>query len=373
MSSSYDYQALYIHVPFCAQRCNYCDFVTEAVTPDDPRLDDYVYNLSLDIASAANMGLLQSIRTVYIGGGTPSYLGNRRLFDLISTISEQMSLSRDTEFTVEANPESLTALPARELSSLGVNRLSLGVQSFVDSELKVLGRIHNANTALEALELVCEFISNVSIDLICGIPGQSISSWRYTLEKALAHGVQHVSVYPLTVEEKTPLAQLMHSGLLDNPDEDLQASLMEIAADVLANAGYERYEVASYALKDNECRHNISYWTGMSYLGLGRGAAGMRQTESFRERLLNNVVVERLTLEEAQLEDIMLSMRMSAGVALSEVRKASECFPGLTNTFDKLVEFGLVALKHDRYQPTSKGWLCGNEIFGRIWENAGHH
>ena len=367
MSSSQKYQALYIHVPFCSNRCYYCDFETQAVVSDDPQLDDYIAGIKTGLNSASQEGLLNGIRTVYIGGGTPSHLGERRLFELVDTIGSHVYLTEDYEFTIEANPESLTLEMARGLQSLGVNRLSVGVQSFIDSELVTLGRIHDSNTAQRVLESVHEHVSALSVDLICGIPGQDKTSWSYSLNKAVALGVTHVSVYPLSVEEDTPFAQCVASGKLSAPDEDFQASCMELSEDLLVAAGFERYEVASYALPGFRCRHNMAYWTGLPYLGIGRGAAGMRMTGSYRERLLSGEVVERLCREEALLEDIMLGMRMSDGVSSALVELAYAYVPSIADVFSELIAYGLVVFENGRYRPTSRGWFMGNEIFSRIW------
>ena len=367
MSLTSQYQALYIHVPFCARRCNYCDFETRAVAPDDAQLDDYVASITAELTSAAQEDLLSDVRTVYVGGGTPSYLGEKRLLTLIDSIRSHVVLTEDSEFTVEANPESLTTQITRGMHSLGVSRLSIGVQSFVDSELITLGRIHNASTAQRAIKCACEQIPAVSVDLICGIPGQYSASWFYSLSTAVASGVAHISIYPLTVEEGTPLAQSVATGKLIVPDEDFQASCMETAEDMLVAAGFEHYEVASYTQPNSRCRHNMAYWTGLPYLGLGTGAASMRENGPFRERLKNGEVTERLSREEALLEDIMLGMRMSDGVSNTLVEQAYVFAPGIADVFAELIAYGLVVVRNGRYQPTSRGWLMGNEIFSRIW------
>jgi oxygen-independent coproporphyrinogen-3 oxidase len=364
------YGALYLHIPFCASRCGYCDFTTEAIAPSDPRLDAYVEGLVRDIRAATREGLLAQVTTVYIGGGTPSFLGSRRLVNLVYTLSLSLNLSDETEFTLEANPESLTPALVRDLYSLGVNRFSLGVQSFNDAELAALGRAHDAHAARSALAAIRERANNVSVDLMCGIPHQSAASWQKSLSEALRCGASHVSVYPLTIEDATPFAHAIAAGHQMSPDEDTQAQMMEDAADVLGTAGLSRYEVASYARPGLECRHNIAYWTGVPYLGLGRGAAGMRTAaDGTRERLLNGEVTERLTPAEAAREDLMLGMRMSAGVSHDAVRAAEPLVPGITERFRELVALGLATSAESRYRPTPRGWLLGNELYARIWDS----
>lgn len=364
------YGALYLHIPFCAQRCGYCDFATEAIRPDDPRLDEYTEWLIREVRGASREGLLGDIQTIYIGGGTPSFLGHKRLVNLVYTLSLSLNLHADTEFSVEANPESLTQPLIRDLYSLGVNRLSLGVQSFWDKELKALGRIHDANRARTAIADASERFENISLDLMCGIPLQTSSSWQTTLDEAVVSGVTHVSVYPLTIEEDTLFARYVDEGRQESPNNDEQASLMEQASEVLHGAGFERYEVASYAKPGFACRHNSAYWTGVPYLGLGRGAAGMRQSAAGRERLFNGEIIERLSPAQAAVEDLMLGMRMSSGVSLQQVDQAELLVPGMKSTFEELVFLHLIEESQGRYRPTQRGWLLGNELFGRIWNSC---
>ncbi|MDR1713898.1 MAG: radical SAM family heme chaperone HemW [Coriobacteriales bacterium] len=364
------YKALYLHLPFCVRRCAYCDFDTEAVASDDPQMSVYVEQLILELRQASRNGQLSDISTIYIGGGTPSYLGHKLLISLVYAISTSLQLHPDSEFTVEANPESLAEPMVKDLYALGVNRLSLGVQSFNDQELQILGRSHTAQRAKDAITIAANRFENLSLDLICAIPGQSLASWQESLQRAVSCGPTHISVYPLTVEEGTPLASAVLSGQLVVPDEDIQAEMMLAAADYLTSQGFARYEVASYAQPGCQCQHNIAYWTGQSYLGLGRGAAGMLNlADGSRQRFLGGQLVEQLSAREAIAEDLMLGMRMSAGVAAPADKQALQ-------VLDSLVADGLARLNAGRYQPTESGWLLGNELFSRIWNtlrnNAGN-
>jgi oxygen-independent coproporphyrinogen-3 oxidase len=369
MSAPRPYGALYLHIPFCAKRCGYCDFTTEALAPDDPCLDTYTETLIRDIRSAAREGLLAGVETVYLGGGTPTFLGPRRLVNLIYTLSLSLHLHPKTEFTLEANPESLTPSLIRDLYSLGVNRFSIGAQSFIDTELEALGRIHDVQTTRKAIAAALERTENVSVDLMCGIPLQTLHSWQSSLVEATDSGVAHISVYPLTLEEGTPFASAVSAGRQTEPNEDVQARMMLDAERILDAAGLARYEVASFARPGFACRHNIAYWTGVPYLGLGRGAAGMRNgIDGTRERLLDGKVVERLSPAQALLEDLMLGMRMCEGVGRGLLQEAARYTPAILDTFEELVSLELVTLSNDRYRPTHRGWLLGNELYGRIWE-----
>lgn len=362
------YQALYIHIPFCFTRCAYCDFATRAVDNDNPEMDRYLDMLTLSIRRAAKAGELSAIQTIYLGGGTPSHFGLKRLTSLVYTITLSLNLHDDTEFTLEANPESLTTRMVRDLYALGVTRFSLGVQSFDDEELTALGRAHNAQGAREAIRMVQERTDNVSIDLMCGIPLQTMTSWEETLQSAIDLDVAHISVYPLTVEEETPFSQQVDSGILTRPDDDLQAEMMQRAAQRLESAGFSRYEVASYAKSGFKSRHNTAYWTGAPYLGIGTGAAGMRNTDNGRVRLQDGEVVESLSCAQRCAEDLMLGMRMVQGIAVQQVVSANTLLPKALETFDRLVVDGLAVKENDRYRPTERGWLLGNELYGRIWD-----
>ena len=233
------YRALYLHLPFCVRRCGYCDFATSAVPADAPEIDAYVEDLCLQIRRKAKEGELGALETVYLGGGTPSHIGLARLSMLLYTLSLSMHLTPEVECTMEANPESLTERMVRDVWALGVNRLSIGVQSFDDEVLAVLGRAHSADDARRAIEAAHTRFENVSVDLMCGIPGQSAGSFEARVREAAALGAAHVSVYPLTIEAHTPFDAAVLAGDMEEPDDDVEAAHMEIAARVLAEAGYE--------------------------------------------------------------------------------------------------------------------------------------
>lgn len=403
--------ALYVHVPFCAQKCRYCDFDSQSVAPCDldAALDAYFEHLYTRLDAFGNAGALRQIRTVYVGGGTPSLAGER-----LVKLARRISMwCKPVEFTCEANPESLTAGLATALDEAGVTRISLGVQTLDNTELAVIGRIHDAERALEAIATVKDVGLDVSCDLMCGLPGQTMASWQYTLDGALAAAPHHVSVYPLTLEEGTPLYRMACRDESLEPDEDFQAACMDVARERLSSAGYHPYEVASYALDGHECAHNIAYWTGQGYLGLGRSAAGMLDAEDFdrlaglfpdvpargdahRVRLVQRddgattFGVEYLTRREAAAEDLMLACRMTRGVTSDLLVRAARVIPSeeLTVACDRALGLGLATwvLEHGdtyagpidsvdviagraraRLAPTHLGWLDGNMLFELFW------
>ena len=358
-------------MPFCVKRCGYCDFATSAVAREDLRIDEYVECMVLDIRKASKEGKLGDIETIYLGGGTPTHIGASRLSSLLYGLSVSCDLTKDgLEFTMEANPESLDERLVRDVWALGVNRLSIGVQSFDDEVLGVLGRAHDAQSAREAVEAAHDRFENVSVDLMCGIPGQSDESFAESVREAVRLGVTHVSVYPLSIEPHTPFDQLVLANLMEEPDDDAEAAQMELAAGLLADAGYSRYEVASYAKPGYECRHNIAYWTGVPYLGIGLSAATMTQNESRRMRVTDGEVTDDLDRAQMEAEDLMLGMRLARGVSDERLAEASKHLPDAVQEIESLAADGYLAHEGGRWRPTKQGWLCGNDLFGRLLDLA---
>ncbi len=364
------YKALYIHIRVFVSRCEYCDFQSGDVASDEARMRSYVEERCAELRRLAKAGELAEIKTIYIGGGTPTYLGHALLTQLLYTISLSVNLEQVEEFCVEANPESLTEALVKDMFALGVNRLSLGVQSFDDEILATLGRAHTAARAHEAIKEAQSRFTNISIDLMCGIPHQSDDVFVQSLREACDAGVTHVSIYPLTVELNTPLADMIAEGRMPDIDEDDQARQMELAEEVLGQAGFVRYEVSNYALPGFESKHNTSYWQGVPYLGLGESACTMTQNAQRRMRKIDDLITDNLNPAQMLAEDLMLSMRLSQGVSVEQVEQAETLLPRVSTCFAELQDLGLVELTDNRYKPTKQGWLCGNELYGRIFDLA---
>lgn len=405
-------EALYLHIPFCQSKCAYCDFDSVAACSlDDARTAQacYLDRLTNRVDAFGTAGLLDGVRTVYIGGGTPSLLGMR----LVELVRSVMQWCAPEEFTCEANPESFTSSLALQLARAGVTRISLGVQSLQEEELKAVGRIHSATQALDAICYAKDAGLDVSCDLMCGLPLQTQDSWAKSVAGLIEAGPCHVSIYPLTVEDGTPLALKVDSGRLVLPDEDEQADEMELARRFLVEAGFAPYEVASYALPGHACRHNIAYWTGIEYLGLGRSAASMLSRDTFRmsSSLFSDLAprdgaarirvlqtddaasafeIEQLGIREAMAEDLMLACRMTRGIPQELLLRASAVYGKqiVTDTCARAIELGLatweapdgenyvdassgdVGLFPGALAPTQQGWLEGNELFGLFWNLA---
>lgn len=416
-------EALYLHIPFCTSRCSYCDFSTSACH-DGKAMDTYVDALVLQLRRASKAGLLGAVRTIYIGGGTPTHLGARRLNSLVYAISLSVNLEQVIEFTVEANPESLDERMVKDLYALGVSRLSIGAQSFDDDVLRTFGRAHDAQAIAAAVQAAKARDLDVSLDLICGACNQTSGSWRASVAAALALGIDHVSIYPLAIEEGTPLAAQVDAGEIPLPSDDAEAEMMVAAEELLIAAGFRRYEVASYARPGHEAKHNCAYWQGIEYLGLGAGASSMfsadtwglcstagifgdvaqttdahghavagadtiasdariRATATFDTGAYSETLgrpileLEVLSYREAVLEDAMLAFRMSVGLSARSHKDAIEAVPELEPVLELLQVERLISPSGQdacagcsALVPTERGWLMGNEIFSAIWDLA---
>ncbi len=257
--------ALYIHWPWCVKKCPYCDFNSHASAPQE---DAYLAALIADLETVLPMIWGRPVVSVFIGGGTPSLMAGATVNALLSAIRARVRLLPDAEITLEANPGTADSARFAAYADAGVNRLSLGVQSFDDRKLALLGRIHNGDEARRAIDLALRLFRNVNLDLMLGLPEQTLDEARCDIETALASGASHISAYHLTLEPNTPF----HHAPPLLPDEDLAAEMLEMADALLGQAGFDHYEVSAYAKPGRQCRHNLNYWTFGDYLGLGAGA-----------------------------------------------------------------------------------------------------
>ena len=271
--------SVYIHVPFCVRRCLYCDFITYA--GQQAWLPAYVEAAikEVHLLGSSRAKTDEPAQTVYFGGGTPSLLSIGQVKALLTAVERSFLLAENAEITLEANPGTLTLDYLRELRATGVNRLSLGVQSFSDAELAQLGRIHTCEEALESIHWARQAgFENLSLDLIFGLPKQSLRAWEYNLQEIMKIHPEHLSLYNLIVEDGTPLAKQIANGEIPAPDDDVAADMYELTMDFLTSAGYEQYEISSWATSPEfESRHNKAYWQMTPYLGVGAAAAGFAE------------------------------------------------------------------------------------------------
>jgi oxygen-independent coproporphyrinogen-3 oxidase len=373
--------ALYVHIPFCVRKCYYCDFAS-GPAPEAIR-EQYVAALYHEIRTSRWRG--SQARTVFFGGGTPSELRS----DQLATIVEALGASFDfgefpnAEWTIECNPGTVTAADFRTMREMGFNRVSLGVQSFHDHHLKALGRIHTAEEARQAVRWVRDAgFERLNVDLIFCLPDQTLDEWKCDVEAALALGIEHLSLYNLTIEEETEFGARHRLGLLALPDEDLSADMYEWAIDRSAAAGFEQYEVSNFALPGEACRHNQVYWRNQPYLGLGLGAAsymdGMRwvNTRSMARYLETawgdegpeRSLEERLPPRAACGEAVMLALRTSDGADLTAlgISFGLDAEAEFGETVRRLRADGLVTADLDRVRLTRRGIMLANAVCGEF-------
>ena len=298
--------ALYLHIPFCRQRCSYCDFNTYTTLSDLQA--EYVTALAAEIrqVGASAAGGRPAVRTIFFGGGTPSLLTPAQLATILGAAHAAFAIDPAAEITMEANPGTVDTAYLAAGRALGVNRLSFGVQSALPGELALLGRAHDFAAAVAAVEAArAAGFDNLNLDLIYGLPGQSVADWQRTLDAVLPLNVEHISLYCLTIEPGTPMQRWLHNGTILAPDADTAADQYEAAGRALAAAGFEHYEISNWARPGRECRHNLVYWRNEPYLGLGAGAHGsaggyryhvVRQPRAYVKRMTNYEL--RMTNEE---------------------------------------------------------------------------
>ena len=371
---------LYIHIPFCKSKCIYCDFYSLPRAED--RMDRYVSALCRQLAEIAQRTTAHTVDSVYLGGGTPSYLGEKRLRRILKTVKKHYHLSRDAEITLEANPDSAGDWRAlRSLRRAGMNRLSLGVQSADDGMLRALGRPHTFAQAEEAAAAARRArIRNLSLDLIYGLPGQDLAGWKDTLERAAALEPEHLSCYGLKVEEGTPLWDMQEK--MDLPDDDAQADMYLWTVERLGALGYEQYEISNFARPGRASRHNMKYWTLCEYAGFGPGAhsdlgdvryAYLRSLDTYCAGVEAGVSVlessEHIPSRERDIEYVMLGLRLTQGISRQEFENRYRLpFAPIQSVLERFRATGHAALVGGRWRLTPEGFLVSNQIIGQALE-----
>lgn len=420
---------LYIHIPFCARKCAYCDFLSFAAPERVYR--EYMDKLIEEICGQGPNFQEYRVSTIFVGGGTPSILPADLVMELFATLSENFDISLDAEVTIEANPGTLTMEKLEVYRQSGVNRLSIGLQSADDKELKYLGRIHSYDSFLKSFQRARQAgFKNINVDLMSALPGQDVHSWKNTLKKVMMLKPEHISAYSLIIEEGTPFYERFgekrkpekrkpeHAGaedrdagsmpqqsdnpaaagrkqtaaevaaraavmtLPDLPDEDTDRAMYHLTKEMMESHGYHRYEISNYAKKGYECRHNNGYWTGVEYLGLGLGASsytyGYRyhNTEDLQEYLSLNLYeggaaargIEELTLEEKMEEFMFVGLRRMEGVSGSEFmdRFGQNMWNVYGDVLKKLENQGLIEVDMPMVRLTELGIDVSNVVLAEF-------
>lgn len=366
---------LYLHMPFCVRKCAYCDFLSFPSGAETQRM--YAKRLMKDIDVMGKRYGEIPVETIFIGGGTPSVPDSALIVEIMEHVRHAFHVADGAEISMEANPGTVTREKLTDYRKAGINRLSFGLQSANDRELKLLGRIHTWAEFLESFTLAreCGF-ANLNIDLMSALPGQTCESWKETLSRVTDLDPEHISAYSLIIEEGTPFGERYGSeeGRKLLPDEDSEREMYHETKRFLKDCGYERYEISNYAKPGRECRHNIGYWTGVPYLGLGLGASsyldGCRFTvnpdmkQYLEEKPGMFADIEKLTKKDMEEEFFYVGLRMTAGVSLSEFERrfgisAKEVYPGPMETF---VKEKAARFEGDRFVLTDYGLDVSNYI-----------
>ena len=371
---------IYIHIPYCIRKCNYCDFLSLPLgeTEDCNGIEAYVKQLLQEIQKPWKIPENPvTVDTVYIGGGTPSVLSISQISSIISQLRKQWKVDPQAEITMECNPGTVDRQGLMQYREMGINRLSMGIQSAVDHELQALGRIHTFSQAKQAVEWAKEAgFTNISVDLMSAIPGQTLESYEFSLHQILNLEPQHISSYSLIIEEGTPF----YEKYWQKPpvDEETDRRMYEMTGEILEANGYRRYEISNYAKPGYESRHNTKYWTGKDYLGIGLGASskiGRFRIQNERElsRYLQNIqehkrvsyIEETLTKEEEEKEYFILGLRCTRGVSLKQFVQCfgREALAGYEETIRRICELGLAKRQGEMLALTKKGIDVSNLIF----------
>ena len=367
---------LYIHIPFCKAKCAYCDFYSLAHSEE--KMDAYMAALLRHLEEVAPRAAGMQVDTVYFGGGTPSYLGAARLCRILQTVLRRYDVARDAEITLEANPDSAGDWKElRRLRRAGFNRLSLGVQSTDDALLRRIGRVHTYEQVQQAVMAARKAkFTNLSLDLIYGLPGQTMEDWQRTLADAVALGPEHLSCYGLKLEEGTPLWQQRQTLTL--PDDDAQADMYLYTVAALGEMGYEQYEISNFAKPGKASRHNLKYWNMEEYAGFGPGAhsdfGGVRYGYV---RDIDSYIAGKLVLSESEndstlardYEYVMLSLRTAAGIDRQTFEKRyRQRFQPMETLFEQYEKAGLALPTEGGWRLTPKGFLVSNSIIAALQE-----
>lgn len=376
------FSRLYLHLPWCASKCNYCAFFSSSA-PTESDLEETVQLLQSELQLSANqLTAAKPFASIYFGGGTPSLLTPEQVALLLSSSKLLWGHTPDIEVTLEANPGSLSIQKLAGYIAAGVNRLSLGVQSFNEHTLALLGRKHRCYDAEQAIKWArATGFATIGIDLICGLPGQNADDWQNQLNRALAMDVDHISVYCLSIEPGTPFATIFPPENIDFPDDDLAAQMLEQADVSLCKAGYEHYELSNFAKPGKRSRHNCGYWQRDGYLGVGPSAhsflldgwgtrfcnpSNYKQWSDFiKSGKLPFMDKQRLSMLDARSETIFLGLRLADGVCLDQFEAVfGERLDQLwSGALEKLQKADLLHIKNKRLQLTARGMLLANRVF----------
>jgi oxygen-independent coproporphyrinogen-3 oxidase len=367
--------SIYIHVPFCRRRCIYCDFLS--FSGQDELIGDYVAALCADIAAFGANFRDYCVETVFFGGGTPSLLSIAQLDEILAALRRHFNLSPEVCISIEANPETVDKAYLAALRKLGFERLSFGVQSFNDGHLKAIGRLHRAKTAINAINSAHSVgFKDINIDLIFALPNQNLKDFKIDLEIAVSLPITHISCYALTIEDGTPLSA--NQTLLDTlPGENQDRAMYALAKQKLTEAGFAHYEISNWAKPGYKCRHNLGYWTGRQYLGLGLGASSyfnnkrFKKTDDLKAYISGDfglILLETLSPQAQMAEFVILGLRLTGGISSKTFKDRfnQDIFTIHGHILNKFLNNNLLTQKGDKIALTAKGIDLSNTVFAEF-------
>lgn len=378
-----DFIGVYVHIPFCIRKCSYCDFISFPTSQE--LISSYLDSLEIEISLYKKKIENYTIKTIFIGGGTPTSLDNNSFDRLLKIIDSGLSLSQNKafiEYTVEANPKTITKEIAESMVYYGVNRVSLGLQSSNEKELQLLGRVHTFDDLFDSINILrANSIDNINVDLIYGLPNQSIETFQKSLEDLMTLSVDHISCYSLILEEGTRLYDMEKSGAVSMPSEEDDLLMYETAISFLEKNDYKQYEISNFAKDNKKCLHNIIYWKNKNYVGLGVSAHGF--LDKVRYENANNmedyislinynkypiVKTEKINSKMLFEEWIFLRLRMNEGISFDEINSEFDIDfkDKYSNILDKLKKDSLVEFNEERFFLTTKGFELSNYVFLEI-------
>lgn len=357
---------IYIHIPFCKQACHYCDF---HFSTSLKKKEEMVFAIAKEIGMRNSEFENEIVETIYFGGGTPSVLTNEEINFLISEVYKNYNVSENPEITLEANPDDLSAERIWELSKSPINRLSIGIQSFYEEDLKMMNRAHDATEAINCLTEATKYFDNISLDLIYGIPGMSDEMWKQNIETALSFGIPHISSYALTVEPKTALRKLIDTGKIAEPQDEAASNHFMILVETLEKNGFIHYELSNFGKENYFSKNNSAYWLGKKYIGIGPSAHsydGVKRgwniannslyIKSIQENVLP-VETETLSKSDRYNEYIMTGLRTIWGVSLERIETefGPDYLVYLNQQIQKFLDDDLLFIENNILKPTTKG------------------
>ena len=357
---------IYIHIPFCKQACHYCDF---HFSTSMKKKDEMVLALAKEISIRKDEFENEIVETIYFGGGTPSVLTNEEINFLISEVYKNYKVAENPEITLEANPDDLSSERILALSKSPINRLSIGIQSFYENDLKMMNRAHNSAEAIKCLQEATQYFDNISLDLIYGIPGMSDEMWKKNIETALSFGIPHISSYALTVEPKTALRKLIDTGKIAEPQDETASNHFMILVETLQKKGFIHYELSNFGKENYFSKNNSAYWLGKKYIGIGPSAHSydgekrgwnIANNSLYLKAIENNelpIENEILTVSDRYNEYIMTGLRTIWGVSLEKIEKefGVDYLDYLQKQSQKFLDDELLSVENNILKPTAKG------------------